>query len=38
MILEPVGGGTWLQVDGEVVPFEKILVEVHQALCNVLVP
>jgi hypothetical protein len=36
LALEPMGTGTWLCVDGEVVPFERIYAEVHRGLCSVI--
>jgi hypothetical protein len=29
--------GTWLVVDGEVVPYTTLFMEVHPSLCSVLV-
>ena len=36
LVLEPLGSGTWLCVDGELVPFERIYAECHPGLCNVI--
>lgn len=37
MALEPQSTGTWLVVDGEVVPFSPLFMEVHPSLCSALV-
>lgn len=37
MVLEPTGDGTWLVVDGEVIPYQRLFAEVHPSLCNVLI-
>ncbi|KAI3428489.1 hypothetical protein D9Q98_007314 [Chlorella vulgaris] len=37
MALEPQSTGTWLVVDGEVVPFKQLFMEVHPSLCNAVV-
>ncbi|KAK9805531.1 hypothetical protein WJX72_003548 [[Myrmecia] bisecta] len=37
MVLEPVSKDTWLVLDGEVIPSERIFAEVHRGLCRVLV-
>ena len=36
MVLEPLGTGTWLCVDGEVLPFERIYAECHRGLMRVI--
>ncbi len=36
LALEPMGSHTWLCVDGEVVPFERIYAEVHRGMCCVI--
>lgn len=35
LVIEPLGTGTWMTVDGEVVAYEPIYLEVHQGLLNV---
>lgn len=37
LVLEPVSTGTWLVLDGEAIPFQRVYAEVHPALCRVLV-
>eukprot|EP00891_Asterochloris_glomerata_P009476 jgi/Astpho2/9476/Aster-01729 len=37
MIFEPASQDTWLVLDGEVIPADKIFAEVHRGLCTVIV-
>lgn len=37
VLLEPVSKETWLVVDGEVVPFTRLALQVHPGLCTVFV-
>lgn len=36
LVLEPLGTGTWLCADGEVLPFERIYAECHRGLMTVI--
>ncbi len=29
--------GTWLVLDGETIPYERVYAEVHKSLCRVIV-
>ncbi len=29
--------GTWLVLDGETIPYERVYAEVHKSLCTVIV-
>ncbi|KAL0044874.1 hypothetical protein WJX82_000765 [Trebouxia sp. C0006] len=37
LVLEPISTGTWLVLDGETIPYERVYAEVHKSLCTVIV-
>ncbi|KAL0029421.1 hypothetical protein WJX77_006321 [Trebouxia sp. C0004] len=37
LVLQPISTGTWLVLDGETIPYERVYAEVHKSLCRVIV-